>query len=117
MELANRRFARARVGTLASLFVLIGSQFCACSDDDLDFTQEENATCQDCQECSDIVASCLCDTCISWATDPDTNSLLFCERGIWRKRASCPGGASVGCTDGDAHWLKCLDENGNEIDF
>ena len=117
MDLGNRRFARTRVCTLVSLLALIGSQFSACSDDDLDFTQKENARCQDCEECANIAGSCLCETCISWAADPDTNSLLFCEDGFWRKKASCPGGASVGCTDGDSHWTKCLDEDGNEIDF
>ena len=114
MQVGNRRFARTRLCTLASLFALLGSQFCACSDD-LDFTQKENARCQDCQECESIAGSCLCDTCISWAADPETNSLLFCERGFWRKQRSCPGGAAVGCTDADSHWIRCLDEDGKEV--
>ena len=117
MQLRDHRLVRTRVCTLAALFALIGSQFCACLDDDLDFTQKEHTTCQDCQDCESIAGSCLCETCISWAVDRDTNSVLFCESGLWRKRASCPGGAEVGCTDGDSHWIKCLDEDGTEVDL
>ena len=116
-HLGNVRFRRSRVnGAVAALVLLTGSQFWACSDD-LDFTQKENTPCEDCTTCETFAGSCLCDTCISWASDPETKTLLFCEQGIWRKQAACPGGAAVGCTDRGAHWTQCLDESGNDVEL
>lgn len=86
----------------------------ACGDDkpELDYTAVAGDSCQDCHECSDIVGSCVCDTCTSYAYDPERKQLLVCT-GHWQVEQECPGGVSVVCASTGGYKITCLDEKGD----
>jgi hypothetical protein len=85
----------------------------ACGDDepDLDYTAVAGESCQDCHECSDIVGSCVCETCTSYAYDPERKQLLVCT-GLWKVEKECPGGVSVVCASTGGYKISCLDDKG-----
>lgn len=95
-------------------FVLV----CACNGEkDLSFEAKENTPCQNCDDCTGFGGSCLCVSCASHAFDHETNTLLLCADGAWRKLADCPGGGEAGCTEGPGASFRftCVDEDGDEV--
>lgn len=107
---------QARVGlrraTLLLGFTVVFSALGACSDDepDLDYIAVAGENCHNCDDCSGVVNSCICETCTELAYDPNRKQLLFCT-GIWEVQKDCPGGVSVVCA-GTGYDITCLDENG-----
>jgi hypothetical protein len=84
----------------------------ACGDEpDLDYTAVAGEECEDCNECSNVIGSCVCETCTEYAYDPARKQLLVCT-GIWEVDDECPGGVSVVCAASGGYDITCLDENG-----
>jgi hypothetical protein len=85
-----------------------------CSDDSaLKFDAVAGEVCQDCEQCTSIVGSCICHTCTQYAVDTKRKQLLVCT-GVWEVHKECPGGVSVSCA-GDGYRVTCLDEDGQRI--
>jgi hypothetical protein len=83
----------------------------ACGDEPkLNYIAVAGERCQDCRTCSNVVGSCVCDTCTELAYDPNKKQLLSCT-GIWVVQKECPGGVSVACA-GVGYDITCLDEKG-----
>ncbi len=99
-----------RVGFATLILGALLSALAACSDPELDYTAVAGEECEDCHRCSDIVGSCVCETCTSYAYDPERKQLLVCT-GIWNVDKECPGGVSVACA-GTGYDITCLDEKG-----
>lgn len=85
-----------------------------CSDgSDLKFDAVAGEPCHNCDDCSGIVNSCICETCTEYAVDAKRKQLLVCT-GLWTVHKECPGGVSVACA-GTGYDITCLDENGRPI--
>lgn len=80
---------------------------------ELDFSGREYELCEDCDECTTMVSTCVCKTCTDLAVDEDGRTLLVCDDGMWKASEYCPGGASVAC-DGHGYRLSCVDETGSD---